>query len=34
MSLDRLMTAIAARQNPTVAGLDPNLDYVPGFIKR
>ena len=33
MSLDRLITAIAAKQNPTVAGLDPKLEYVPDFIK-
>ncbi len=33
MSLDRLIKAIAAKQNPTVAGLDPKLDYVPDFIK-
>lgn len=33
MSLDRLMEAVAAKQNPTVAGLDPKLDYVPDFIK-
>ena len=33
MSLDRLMEAIAVKQNPTVAGLDPKLEYVPDFIK-
>ena len=33
MSLDRLITAIAAKQNPTVVGLDPKLEYVPDFIK-
>lgn len=33
MSLDRLMEAIAEKQNPTVAGLDPKLDYVPGYLR-
>ncbi len=33
MALDRLIEKIAQLQNPTVAGLDPKLDYVPGFIK-
>lgn len=33
MSLDRLIEKIAETQNPTVAGLDPKLDYVPGYIK-
>lgn len=33
MALDRLITAIAQKQNPTVAGLDPKLDYIPDFIK-
>lgn len=33
MSLDLLMAAIAKTQNPTVAGLDPKLDYVPEYIK-
>lgn len=33
MSLDRLMEKIEAMQNPTVAGLDPKLDYVPSYIK-
>lgn len=32
MSLDALMASIAKMQNPTVAGLDPKLDYVPEFI--
>ncbi len=31
--IDRLIERIAETQNPTVAGLDPKLDYVPGFIK-
>lgn len=34
MSFDRLIEKIAEKQNPTVAGLDPKLDYVPEFIKR
>lgn len=34
MSLDALMAAIARTQNPTVAGLDPKLDYVPEYIKK
>lgn len=33
MSLDRLIEKIVETQNPTVAGLDPKLDYVPGYIK-
>ncbi|OCM99995.1 orotidine 5'-phosphate decarboxylase [Clostridium sp. W14A] len=33
MALDRLIEAIAKKQNPTVAGLDPKLDYIPGDIK-
>ena len=33
MSLDRLITKIAELQNPTVAGLDPKLDYIPDYIK-
>lgn len=33
MSLDRLIEAIAEKQNPTVAGLDPKLDYIPEFIR-
>ena len=33
MSLDRLIEKIEQTQNPTVAGLDPKLDYVPEFIK-
>lgn len=34
MSLDRLLEKIAETQNPTVAGLDPKLDYVPGYLKK
>lgn len=33
MSMDRLIEAIVEKQNPTVAGLDPKLSYLPGFIK-
>lgn len=33
MSFDRLINAIAQKQNPTVAGLDPKLDYIPAHIK-
>lgn len=33
MSLDRLIEKIEQTQNPSVAGLDPKLDYVPEFIR-
>ncbi len=33
MSLDRLIEQIEKTQNPSVAGLDPKLDYVPQYIK-
>lgn len=33
MSMDRLMEAITQKQNPTVAGLDPKLEYIPAHIK-
>lgn len=33
MSFDRLIANIKDKQNPTVAGLDPKLDYIPGYIK-
>ena len=33
MSMDRLIEKIVATKNPTVVGLDPKLDYVPGYIK-
>ena len=33
MSLDRLIEKIEQTQNPSVAGLDPKLAYVPEFIK-
>ncbi len=34
MSFDRLIEAIKRTNNPTVAGLDPNLDFIPGYIKK
>ncbi len=33
MSLDRMIAKIIETGNPTVAGLDPKLDFVPEFIK-
>ena len=33
MSFDRLIQAIDHLQNPTVAGLDAKLDYIPEFLK-
>ena len=33
MSFDRLIDKIVAMQNPTVAGLDPKLDFIPDYIK-
>lgn len=33
MSFDRLIEKIAEMQNPTVAGLDPKLEYIPEYIK-
>ena len=33
MAFDRLIENIIKKQNPTVAGLDPKLDYVPASIK-
>ncbi len=33
MSFDRLIDNIREKQNPTVAGLDPKLDYIPDYIK-
>lgn len=33
MAFDRLIEKIAKLQNPTVAGLDPKLDYIPEFIR-
>ena len=32
MSLDRMIKKIVETQNPTVAGLDPKLDFIPGYI--
>ncbi len=33
MGMQRLVNAVKAKQNPTVAGLDPRLDYLPSFLK-
>ncbi len=33
MSFDRLIDGIIKTQNPTVAGLDPKLEYIPGYMK-
>lgn len=33
MSFDKLIKNIIEKQNPTVAGLDPKLDYIPEYIK-
>lgn len=33
MGMKRLVEAVKAKQNPTVAGLDPRLDYLPEFLK-
>ena len=33
MAMDRLLEKIAELQNPTVAGLDPKLSYLPDFLK-
>ncbi len=33
MSFDRLAQAIAEKQNPSVLGLDPKLDYIPAFLR-
>ena len=33
MAFDRLIENIIEKQNPTVAGLDPKLDYVPTSVK-
>ena len=33
MSFDRLIDNIREKQNPTVAGLDPKLDFIPDYIK-
>lgn len=34
MSLDLLIDGIVRTQNPTVAGLDPKLEYIPEYIRR
>jgi len=34
MALDKLIEKIVEKQNPTVAGLDPKLAYIPDFIKK
>ena len=34
MSFDRLISKIISMKNPTVAGLDPKLDYVPAFLRQ
>lgn len=33
MSVDKLVKAIKEKGNPSVAGLDPKIDYVPEFIR-
>ncbi|MCX7843401.1 MAG: orotidine-5'-phosphate decarboxylase [Clostridia bacterium] len=33
MFIDRLIEKVKEKNNPTVVGLDPKLEYVPGFIK-
>ena len=32
MAFDRLIEAIGKLQNPTVAGLDPKLEYIPASM--
>ncbi len=34
MSFDRLISKIISMKNPTVAGLDPKLEYVPDYLKK
>ena len=34
MSMDRLIEGIRKTGNPTVAGLDPKLEYIPDYIKK
>lgn len=34
MSLDTLIEKIIEKQNPTVAGLDPKLEYIPTYLKK
>lgn len=33
MSMDRLLEKMVEKQNPTVAGLDPKLSYIPEYIR-
>lgn len=33
MAFDRLINAIRQKENPTVAGLDPKLEYIPDYIR-
>ena len=33
MSMDKLIEKIVEKQNPTVAGLDPKLSYIPEHIR-
>lgn len=33
MSMDKLLEKIVEKQNPTVAGLDPKLSYIPEYLK-
>ncbi len=33
MGFDRLIASVEQKRNPTVAGLDPHLDTLPGFLK-
>jgi orotidine-5'-phosphate decarboxylase len=33
MSIDKLIKLIKEKNNPTIAGLDPKLDYIPDYIK-
>lgn len=33
MSMDKLIEKIVEKQNPTVAGLDPKLSYIPEYIR-
>ena len=34
MPFDRLIDNIKAKNNPTVAGLDPKLSYLPAYLRR
>ena len=34
MSFDTLISKIISMKNPTVAGLDPKLEYVPEYLRR